>query len=311
MTGAKTGSEQPLVLVTGAAGLIGAAVAERLRKGSFNVLATDIRVPEAGSALDFTDRAAVFRLADLKIDTVVHCGAISGPADARDNPHRIAPVNVGGTINLLELASVTGIRRFVYCSSTSVYGDVFGAGPITEDVLLRPKSLYGASKAAAEFLVTGYGRQVGFETLCLRISTVYGPARKHFCAIRTLVDAAVTGQVGHLDHGREDLRQYVHVSDVAEAIFLAVASPRSPPAALNITGGSHIRMSAIARMVAQQVDGFFWDIGATPDPGEDIHLPFSIEAAHQSIGYEPHVKLEDGIAELVHHARNLKPDQRR
>ncbi|WP_052118541.1 NAD-dependent epimerase/dehydratase family protein [Erwinia oleae] len=303
MTPIKPCGEKLKILVTGAAGLIGKAATRALRNEGFQVLATDRAASDHCKALDFTDSAATDALASSAIEAIVHCGAISGPADARENPQLIAPVNVGGTMNLLELGRKAGIRRMIYCSSTSVYGDIAGDGPVIEDVVLRPKSLYGASKAAAELIVTGHGQQFGISTVSLRISTVYGPDRRHFCAVRTLLDAAVRGHCGILEHGLHDFRQYVHVDDVAAAIVLALKADRPAQSAYTITGGERRDLGSIADLVARLVPGFDYRIGESPDPGEDRHPIFSIAAAASDLGFQPRISMEHGMAELMTHIR--------
>lgn len=303
MSEPKLDAKRMRILVTGAAGLIGKATTQALRREGYEVLATDRTASADCQALDFTDRRATDALIDSGIEAIVHSGAISGPADARDHPELIAPVNVGGTMNLLELGRRAGIRRMVYCSSTSVYGDIFGDGPVVEDVVLRPKSLYGASKAAGELMVAGYGQQFGFSTIALRISTVYGPDRKHFCAIRTLVDAAVHGRRGLLEHGFHDFRQYVHVSDAAASIVLALKAEQPLRSNYTITGGERRDLNSIAGLVSHLVPGFNYEIGASADPGEDCHPLFSIAAAENDLGYVARISMEKGIAELIAHVR--------
>ncbi|MFQ6242767.1 NAD-dependent epimerase/dehydratase family protein [Sinorhizobium meliloti] len=307
MSEPKPDAKRLRVLVTGAAGLIGKAATQALRREGHEVLATDRTASADCQALDFTDSRATDALIDSGIEAIVHCGAISGPADARNHPELIAPVNVGGTMNLLELGRRAGIRRMVYCSSTSVYGDIAGHGPVVEDVVLRPKSLYGVSKAAGELVVAGYGQQFGFSTVALRISTVYGPDRKHFCAIRTLVDAAVEGRSGVLDHGLHDFRQYVHVSDAAASIVLALKAERPLRPHYTITGGERWDLRSIAGLVSRLIPGFGYDIGDSADPGEDCHPIFSLAAAKNDLGYVPHTSMEKGIAELIAHVRANGP----
>lgn len=307
MSAIKRDAKAPIILVTGAAGLIGSVATRTLRSEGFQVLATDQIASADCQALDFTDIRATDALADTGIEAIVHCGAISGPADARNNPHLIAPVNIGGTMNLLELGRKAGIRRMIYCSSTSVYGDISGDGPVVEDVALRPKSLYGASKAAGELVVAGYGQQFGFSTVALRISTVYGPDRKHFCAIRTLVDAAVKGHQGILEHGLHDFRQYVHAGDVAAAIVLALKAERPARSSYTITGGERRNLGSIAELISRLVPGFHYQIGESSDPGEDSHPMFSIGAAENDLGFRPRISMEKGIAELIAYVRSHCP----
>ncbi|CAN7723681.1 NAD(P)-dependent oxidoreductase [Rhizobium sp. LjRoot98] len=312
MSDATIDPDRPFVLVTGAAGLVGAAATVALRAAGYEVIATDRLVPEGGEALDFTDVGAVETFASRKLWAIVHCGAISGPADAKANPQLIAPVNVLGTFNLLELARKCKVEKFVYCSSTSVYGNIDTHGPVGEELPLKPQSLYGASKASAEALVLGYCQEFGFDAVCLRISTVYGPDRKHYCAIRRLVDDAIQGNVGVLEHGLHDFRQYVHVSDAASAIVLALNATETSRFTYNVTGGEGDTVGGIVSLIATYIPGFTASIGAQRDPGEDIHPLFSIAAAKRDLGYCPKVSLAHGIRDLIEtvKANNLQGVQK-
>nr|WP_280136983.1 MULTISPECIES: NAD(P)-dependent oxidoreductase [unclassified Rhizobium] len=303
MRGTDISTVQTSVLVTGAAGLVGAAATVALRAAGYEVIATDRLAPDGGEALDFTNEGAVEKFASRNLRAIVHCGAISGPADAKANPQLIAPVNVLGTFNLLELARKCKVKKFIYCSSTSVYGNIDAPGPVGEDLPLKPQSLYGASKASAEALVVGYGQEFQFDAVSLRISTVYGPGRKHFCAIRRLVDDAILGKRGVLKHGLNDVRQYIHVSDAARAIVLALNATETPRFTYNVTGGEAETVGGIAQIVATFIPGFTPSIGAERDPGEDTHPVFSLAAAKRDFGYSPEVSLAHGIRDMIEAVR--------
>src|SRR5258708_26089187 len=173
------------VLVTGGAGVIGMALGEALTAKGHTVRAidvTDFGGDDPGlEIMSITDEAALMDLFGRSaFDAVIHCGGISGPMMAQGEPMRIVEVNIGGTGRLLDLARRYGLRRFVLCSSISVYGNV-GKAVITEDTSLRPTSVYAASKVAGEQLLRAFTAEYGLSSVSLRIGRVYGPYRRGNC----------------------------------------------------------------------------------------------------------------------------------
>jgi UDP-glucuronate 4-epimerase len=157
------------VLVTGARGMVGQAVAARLAASGVRVVAHDrVAGPPAGDASigvqgDLRDVHALYRvLRAHAVDTVIHAGGISGPMLLRDDPFQVCEVNVIASVALIEAARACGVRRFVYLSSAAAYGDT-PRGPVPEDAPLRPKDVYGASKGAVELILAGYRAQCGFD----------------------------------------------------------------------------------------------------------------------------------------------------
>ena len=153
----------PRVLVTGAAGMIGGAVAKRLRMLGLDVIAVDVTDAGAGNLdiklapLEDLDRLRA-SVGSEPVNAIVHCGAISGPMLAKGDPPTIIRANVIGLTNVLALGLEHRIARFVFCSSIGVYGNAPG-GPGPEYHTLKPTSLYGASKVAGEALLTGYAAE--------------------------------------------------------------------------------------------------------------------------------------------------------
>jgi nucleoside-diphosphate-sugar epimerase len=218
---------------------------------------------------------------------------------SRDAPLAIVNANILGTANILELARKSGAKKFIYCSSTSVYGEVHGTSPIDEHAKLQPTSVYGASKAAGELLVAAYARQYGVAGISLRISTVYGPRRKNFCAIREIVKAGVTQTPLSLNYGKSYERQYIHVDDAVAAILGSLNAPIPGYSVFNATGGTCMTLEQIAALAQTMFPSLVVEIGPEPDPLEDIQDRFSIEAASHQIGYQPSISLESGMKQLA------------
>ncbi|WP_371437547.1 NAD-dependent epimerase/dehydratase family protein [Polaromonas sp.] len=293
--------QQKPTLVTGAAGLVGRALAEKLVAQGRPVIAMDRQAQARAQgieiqACDLGDIHRLHALARDGIDAVVHCGAYSGPMVARDSPYSMVQVNIVGTANMLELARVHGARRFVYCSSTSVYGTVSGDGPIEEGLLLRPGSLYGASKVASEYLVTAYAQQYGVSGVSVRLSWVYGPRRTTDCVIRTMIEDALAGRPTRMDFGLNFPRQFIHVDDAVRGLIAALDAGQLPQHAYNVTGDSWHTLGEIGRFVSDAHPGADIKLQLGNDPVDELQAKFSIDAARLDLGYSPTVSLREGIA---------------
>lgn len=283
------------VLLTGASGLIGRYVHRMLRERGDKVVAID-RI--AGDDVLACDLSEVHRLHELGsgADAIIHCGAISGPMVARDNPYLIVQSNIVGTANVLELARVKGMRRVVYCSSVSAFGNTpAGLDLVPEDVVLKPTSVYGASKAAGEQLLEGYRQQHGVDSVSLRPGWVYGPGRTTDCAIRTMIEDAQAGRPTSFPFGRDFYRQYVHVQDVADAILLALDAKELPRRSYTINGGTYLTLGDVAAIVRKVLPSARIEMGPGGDPIDDVQARFDLSAAERDLGFRPRIGLEEGI----------------
>jgi nucleoside-diphosphate-sugar epimerase len=283
------------VLLTGASGLIGRYVHRMLRERGDKVVAID-RI--AGDDVLACDLSEVHRLHELGSEAaaIIHCGAISGPMVARDNPYLIVQSNIVGTANVLEFARVKGMRRVVYCSSVSAFGNTpAGLDLVPEDVVLKPTSVYGASKAAGEQLLEGYRQQHGVDSVSLRPGWVYGPGRTTDCAIRTMIEDAQAGRPTSFPFGRDFYRQYVHVQDVADAILLALDAKELPRRSYTINGGTYLTLGDVAAIVRKVLPSARIEMGPGGDPIDDVQTRFDLSAAERDLGFRPRIGLEEGI----------------
>ena len=287
------------ILVTGAAGLVGSAVAQMLTARGHKVVAID-RIASVASAglqileCDLNNIHKLHALTGPGLDGVVHCGAFSGPMVARDNPYAMIQVNVVGTANVLELARIYGVRRFVFCSSTSAYGHTRG-GPVAEDVVMAPASLYGASKVASEQLVTAYAHQYGVDGASLRLSWVFGPRRTTDCVVRTMLTDAMAGRPSRMNYGADFFRQYIYVEDAARALVNALEASTLSRRTYNVTGGSRVALSGVAAIVRRLFPSADIELLDGPDPVDEHQEQFDITAAKKDFSYSPQYDLEAGI----------------
>lgn len=289
------------ILVTGAAGLIGFTLAQRLAASGRPVIGMDRIAPAEDGGFecveaDLTDVHKLYATLERGCAGIIHCGAISGPMLLRDNPRAIVEFNVGGTANVLEAARVVGLGRVVYCSSTSAYGHTPPAiDRVSEDVALNAVDVYGATKAAGDVLARAYAAQHGLDTVALRFSWVYGPRRRTECLIRDLIQDAQAGRVSRYAFTPAFARQYVYIEDVVDAAIAAYDAPALEPRAFNITGGTRLSFEEIAAAVHAAVP----EAQIVNEPGDDAgdlyHAPMDISAAERVLGWVPRWSLADGV----------------
>lgn len=296
------------ILVTGAAGLIGAALLRRLAADGHALVATDARkasVPVSAhfEVADLTDRAALAALLQKHaIDTVIHCGAISGPMVAADNPHLVAAVNVGGTLNLAEAGRKAGVTRFLALSSTSVYGLQATLNPVTEDAPLNATDVYGASKIAMEAILRAYRYDLGVPTIVLRIASVYGPGRTTDCFIRDLIRSAAAGTAISLFDEGGFRRQIIHIDDVTRGIVQSISAEFWNDFAYNIGGGEWLTERELAALAARILPRL--QVAAVPAPARCIDGymgPLDFSRASAAFGYAPQIGISQGIASYAAH----------
>lgn len=289
--------------ITGAAGLVGRAVAEKLVARGDRVVAIDRNasfLPFGNViACDLKDIHRLYALAgDVELDSVIHCGAYSGPMVARDNPYDLVAVNVMGTANVLELARVARVRRFINCSSVSVYGST-ASGPVKEDAHLAPSTVYGATKLAAEALVTAFAREHGIDGASFRLSWVYGPNRSTPCLLGRVLRDALSGKATEIAWGRDFHRQYIHADDAADGLIAGLDAARLSTRVFNLTGANYQTLEETAALVRQILPQAQISLGNGPDPGDDLQHEFDISAAVNELGYRPSISLEQGIRQFV------------
>ena len=220
------------VLVTGGAGLIGMAVRDALAARGHKVTAIDItdygRGDKGLTFVGLDAREPLEALIDAEaIEAIVHAGAISGPMLAKGRPLLLVSANIDGTAMLLDLARVRGMRRFVFCSSISVYGSV-GKDLIGEERPLHPTSVYGATKVACERLIEGFAAQFGLSGVSLRIGRVYGPYRRANCHLGGIIRDLPPGRVTEIGCSPDFPFHYVYVDGVADAIATALDAKGIP-----------------------------------------------------------------------------------
>ncbi|MCS0495960.1 NAD(P)-dependent oxidoreductase [Ancylobacter sp. MQZ15Z-1] len=293
----------PHVHITGANGFIGRAVANRLRAEGCEVSGSDLRASgdEDVAALDLRERAAVIRhIAALAPDIVIHAGAISGAMLAADDPALMFDVNVTGTLNLAEAMRLAGVPRLVFLSSNAVYAPAPTRAPVPESAPLGAADAYGASKLAAEAVLRSYAESQGIATIALRVSSVFGPGRVTPYLVSQTLEAIRAGEPLTVTDERSNMRQFVHVDDVVEAVWRAVEADLPGFTPINITGGTYLSEEAIVRLLAGEPPRVPITVIGERGREDDGHVgPLDIARARELLGYEPAVDIAAALGEMA------------
>lgn len=302
-------------LITGAAGFVGSHLAERLLADGHEVLGIDAFIdyyprvlkeknlagPRSWERFTFVEG----NLLDLPllsllegIDWVFHQAAQAGVrASWGQEFARYVECNVWATQKLLEAALHSkGLRRFVYASSSSVYGDTTVL-PVTEVVTPQPVSPYGVTKLAAEHLCTLYQRNFGLPTVSLRYFTVYGPRQRPDMGFHRFCKAVVERQPIHIYGDGQQTRDFTYISDVVEANVRAATSDIVGGEVMNIAGGSRVTLQHVMELL-QEISGSPIAMTFVAKQHGDVGHTFAdTSRAVQLIGYKPRVSLHEGLAE--------------
>ena len=215
----------------------------------------------------------------------------------RDNPRAVIETNVAGTANMLEIARQKDVRRLIFCSSTSAYGNTpAGLDLVPEDAPLTADDIYGATKASGDILTRAYVAQTGLDAAVLRFSWVYGPRRRTTCVIREMIKDAQAGRATELPYGRGFSRQYVHIDDVVSAVIAALDAPEiGAQRAFNVTAGVRLDFAEIVDTISRVLPEARITLGEGADPEDQIHTRFDISAAQRVLGWTPQIDFEDGV----------------
>jgi UDP-glucose 4-epimerase len=291
------GEPRSRVLVTGGAGFIGRRLARALAAAGHEVAVVDLRpYPGDGVELvtgDIRDDAVLARAVRPGTDTIIHLAAITSVVDSIDDPVGTYQTNVAATASLLELARTTGVTTFLLASTNAVVGNV-GDETITERSPLRPLSPYGATKAAAEMLLSCYAGVYGMTTCAMRFSNVYGPGMQQKDSfIPRLMRAARDGKGVQVRGDGSMVRDVVHVDDVVQGILAAWRAGHTGPVILG-SGQSVSVMDMVE--AARSVTGAPLPVEHVPvGPGEMPAVLLDTSVA-RGLGYVPGYDLKSGLA---------------
>ncbi|TET43941.1 NAD-dependent epimerase/dehydratase family protein, partial [Candidatus Aerophobetes bacterium] len=288
-----------MILVTGCCGFIGSHLTERLLKEGEDVLGIDnfdpyyprqlkmrnLKILRDYKKFQFVEESI---LGDLKhlfqgVSLVYHQAAIAGVRNSLRDPLRYIKNNLLGTTNILNLSRNSGVKRVIFASSSSVYGEVGESElPIEESRKLEPISPYGYSKKLCEEICQMYSRIWGLEVVSLRYFTVYGPRQRPDEAFSKFIKKMLKGERLEIYGSGEQTRDFTYVSDAVEATLLAAKRGQG---VYNIASGSRISLNKALSLISR-VSGLDPKIvRREKQPGDVTHTWASISKAKKELGY--------------------------
>ncbi len=299
-----------LYLVTGGAGFIGSNIAEKLVETGNKVRVFDNlltgkkeNISRFSDKIDFIegdirDRTAT-DLATKGVDYILHEAALPSVQRSVEDPVTTNDINISGTLNLLISARNNGVKRFVFASSSSVYGDSEHL-PKREDMVPNPLSAYALSKLTGEYYCKIFYDLYGLETICLRYFNVFGPRQDpqsdYAAVIPMFISAIISGRKPVIYGDGKQSRDFTFVHNVVEANLIACSAPRKAAGKVyNVACGDRYSLLCL-------LDNLRKISGVNVDPvfekarlGDVKHSQADIEKAKKYLGLKPYVGFTDGL----------------
>jgi UDP-glucuronate 4-epimerase len=234
------------------------------------------------------------------VDTVLHLAGLAGVRPSFSDPARYVRVNVEGTAVMQEAARVAGVQRFVFASSSSVYGNATPL-PAAEDApAVVPESPYAASKRSAELVAAAMGRRTpAMRCAALRFFTVYGPRQRPEMAITSFTRSILQRKPITVFGDGSMRRDFTHVDDIVRGLLAVVERVQPGYRVYNLGSGAPVDLRALVTAIGRAA-GVSPVVEHAPVPLGDVDATFAdIARARDELGWAPRVKLEEGLATVV------------
>ena len=302
------------VLVTGGAGFIGSNLAAALAADGSRVrVLDDLSTGSMANLRDVVEDVEVMvgdirapdqvRRAMDEVDTVYHLAALPRVVRSVADPFGTHLVNVNGTLNVLVAARDAGVRRMVFASSSSVYGDT-PTLPKHEEMAPRPQSPYAASKLAGEGYCRAFSNVYGVEAVSLRFFNVFGPRQdptgEYATAVPRFISRLLAGEAPTIFGDGKQSRDFTHIDNVVRACRLAADAGREVAGeAINVGCGDRTSLLDLIGLMNDIIGTSIEPQFADPRPGDVRDTEASVDKARDLLGYAPEVELHEGLERTV------------
>ena len=297
-------------LITGGAGFLGSALANRLATAGHEVRAIDDLSSGDADRLnekvlftrgDVNDRPKLWTLLQ-DVECVYHLAARVSVPQSVLYPREYNAVNVGGTVSVMEAMRDAGVKRVVLASSGAVYGEQT-AQPLRETIMPNPDSPYAVSKLSAEYYVRTIGSLWGLETVALRVFNAYGPGQplpaSHPPVVSRFLKSAASGG-SLIVHGEgTQTRDYVFISDVIDALTSAATAQDISQLVINVGSGTAISLNALVTAVGKAMDTTLEPLYNSSESGGLIQMCADLKLAENKLGYKPRISLPEGLHRTI------------
>jgi UDP-glucose 4-epimerase len=320
LSDAQTMTNASHILVTGGAGFIGSHTVDLLMSKGHHVsvldnLSTGYRTNiaqwekhprfnfiEGDVTHDLTATLGEAALRHGPIARIAHFAAQTAVPVSMDDPVTDIHVNVGGTARILEYARHNKVTKVFFASSSAVYDDDAPV-PVSEASSARPASPYGIDKLSSEFFLDYYARLYGLTFTALRFMNVYGPRQDpgswYSGVISIFLDRAVAGQPISIFDDGEQTRDFVYVTDVAEAVVKSCLSDAADNAIVNIGTGVEVTINTLTRTILDLAGSSSPVRYEPPRPGDIRRSVTTMDKAVALLNFQPRVNLRDGLRETL------------
>jgi len=300
-------------LVTGGAGFIGSNICHKLlAQGCFVRIIDNLLTGKKENLADIIEKIdfiqadmgdyELARAAMDDVDVVLHQGALPSVPRSVDDPAATHQHCLNATFTLLLAARDAGIKRFVYASSSSAYGDT-PTLPKIETIQPEPLSPYAAAKLAGEYYCTVFSRVYGLETISLRYFNVFGPHQDPTSQYAAAIPAFVTAMLKEVPptiYGDgEQSRDFSYIDNVVEANLLAARAKKTSGEVINIACGQAITVNETIDIINELLGKNIKPIYTAPRPGDVKHSLADITLAKKTIGYESIVPFKQGLQRSI------------